>query len=162
MVVLNCKLSYIEACEYLFTLEVEQMKRWLLKTEPGEYSWQDLASEQTAEWDGVKGAEAQKNMRSMKAGDEIFIYHTGKEKAIVGTARVIKEAYPDPENPRLVLIDLEAGQALKKPVTLASIKAEADLADWALARQPRLSVVPVSQKQWDMIMSGRLNRQVNR
>lgn len=139
-------------------MEGEQMKRWLLKTEPGEYSWQDLAAEQTAEWDGVKGAEAQKNMRTMKVGDEVFIYHTGKEKAIVGTARVIREAYPDPENPRLVLIDLEAEQALQRPVTLASIKAEADLADWALVRQPRLSVLPVSQKQWDMIISGRFNQ----
>lgn len=132
------------------------MKRWLLKTEPGEYSWQDLATEQTAEWDGVKGAEAQKNMRAMKTGDEVFIYHTGKEKAIVGTARVIKEPYPDPDNPSLVLVDLEAGQALNKPVTLASIKAETDLADWALVRQPRLSVVPVSQIQWDMIMKRNL------
>lgn len=129
------------------------MKRWLLKTEPKEYSWQDLKKDNTAVWDGVKGAEALKNMRQIQEGDKVFIYHTGKEKAIIGTAKVLKGAYPDPEeeDPRLLVIELEAGEELKKPVPLAAIKADAIFADWALVRQPRLSVMPVSEKQWDMI-----------
>lgn len=129
------------------------MKRWLLKTEPKEYSWQDLKKDNTAVWDGVKGAEALKNMRQMQEGDKVFIYHTGKEKAIIGTAKVLKGAYPDPEeeDPRLLVIELEAGEELKKPVPLAAIKADVIFADWALVRQPRLSVMPVSEKQWDMI-----------
>lgn len=130
------------------------MKRWLLKTEPKEYSWQDLKKDNTAIWDGVKGAEALKNMRQMQEGDKVFIYHTGKEKAIIGTAKVLKGAYPDPEeeDPRLLVIELEAGVELKKPVPLAAIKTDAFFADWALVRQPRLSVMPVSEKQWDMII----------
>lgn len=130
------------------------MKRWLLKTEPKEYSWQDLKKDNTAVWDGVKGAEALKNMRQMQEGDKVFIYHTGKEKAIIGTAKVLKGAYPDPEeeDPRLLVIELEAGVELKKPVPLAAIKTDAFFADWALVRQPRLSVMPVSEKQWDMII----------
>ncbi len=129
------------------------MKRWLLKTEPKEYSWQDLKKDNTAVWDGVKGAEALKNMRQIQEGDKVFIYHTGKEKAIIGTAKVLKGAYPDPEeeDPRLLVIELEAGEELKKPVPLAAIKADAIFADWALVRQPRLSVMPVSESQWDMI-----------
>lgn len=130
------------------------MKRWLLKTEPKEYSWQDLKKDNTAIWDGVKGAEALKNMRQMQEGDKVFIYHTGKEKAIIGIAKVLKGAYPDPEeeDPRLLVIELEAGVELKKPVPLAAIKTDAFFADWALVRQPRLSVMPVSEKQWDMII----------
>lgn len=130
------------------------MKRWLLKTEPKEYSWQDLKKDNTAVWDGVKGAEALKNMRQMQEGDKVFIYHTGKEKAIIGIAKVLKGAYPDPEeeDPRLLVIELEAGVELKKPVPLAAIKTDAFFADWALVRQPRLSVMPVSEKQWDMII----------
>jgi predicted RNA-binding protein with PUA-like domain len=129
------------------------MNYWLLKTEPGEYSWQDLKNEGNDCWDGVKGSGALKHMRSMKLGDKAFIYHTGKEKAIVGTALVTREAYPDPNSndERLLVIDLEAGPALPKPVTLAEIKQSGNFTDWELVRQPRLSVMPVSKEQWDAI-----------
>lgn len=131
------------------------MSYWLLKTEPGEYSWQDLKNEGADSWDGVKGSGALKHMRSMKLGDRVFIYHTGKEKAIVGTASVTREAYPDPNSndKRLLVIDLEAGSALPKPVTLAEIKQSGNFADWELVRQPRLSVMPVSKEQWSAILN---------
>ncbi len=129
------------------------MNYWLLKTEPGDYSWQDLKNEGTDSWDGVKGSGALKHMRSMKLGDKVFIYHTGKEKAIVGTATVTREAYPDPNSndERLLVIDLEAGPALPKPVTLIEIKQSGNFTDWELVRQPRLSVMPVSKGQWNAI-----------
>jgi predicted RNA-binding protein with PUA-like domain len=129
------------------------MNYWLLKTEPDEYSWQDLKNEGNDSWDGVKGSGALKHMRFMKPGDKVFIYHTGKEKAIVGTATITREAYPDPDSDdgRLLVVDLEAGQALPKPVTLAEIKQSGNFTDWELVRQPRLSVMPVSKEQWDVI-----------
>jgi len=129
------------------------MNYWLLKTEPGEYSWQDLKNEGTDCWDGVKGSGALKHMRSMNPGDKAFIYHTGKERAIVGTATITREAYPDPNNndEHLLVVDLEAGPALPKPVNLAEIKQSGDFTDWALVRQPRLSVMPVSKEQWNAI-----------
>lgn len=131
------------------------MNRWLLKTEPGEYSWHDLKREGSDTWDGVKGAGALKYLRSIKKGDAVFIYHTGKEKAVVGTAKVIREAYPDPAgtDDRLLVIDLEAGETLPRPVTLAEIKQSGRFDGWELVRQPRLSVVPVSEEQWAAIIS---------
>ncbi len=130
------------------------MPRWLLKTEPGEYSFQDLKQEGEAVWDGVKGAGALKNMRDMQVGDEVFIYHTGKEKAIVGTGKVTRAAYPDPEkdDDRFLVVDIAAGEALPAPVTLAAIKASGFFPDWELVRQPRLSVVPVDGEVWEKIL----------
>lgn len=129
------------------------MNRWLLKTEPGEYSFQDLIAEGVTAWDGVKAPAALKNMRSVKKGDPVFIYHTGKEKAVVGTARAVSEAYPDPaqDDSRLLAIDIEAEKAFPKPVTLAKIKESNLFPEWELVRMPRLSVVPVTEKQWDLV-----------
>jgi len=131
------------------------MNRWLLKTEPDEYSFQDLIKDQQTTWDGVKAPGALKNMRSMKKGDQALIYHTGKEKAVVGTALVISDPYPDPEqeNENLLVIDIEAVEPLEIPVTLAEIKQSGLFSDWELVKQPRLSIAPVSDKYWDTIMS---------
>jgi predicted RNA-binding protein with PUA-like domain len=119
---------------------------WLLKTEPGAYSFDDLEREGRARWDGVTNPVALRNLRAMKRGDRVFVYHTGAEKAVVGTAEVVREAYPDPKakDERRVVVDVEPRGRLARPVTLAEIKAMAELAGSPLVRQGRLSVVPIT------------------
>jgi len=130
------------------------MNHWLLKTEPSTYAWADLVRAGRAVWDGVKNPAALGHLRGMHPGDQAFIYHTGAEKAVVGVARVLSAAYPDPKagDPRLVVVDLEAVRPLAAPVTLAAIKADRQFADFALVRIPRLSVMPVSPAQWAAIL----------
>lgn len=122
---------------------------WLVKTEPGEYSFARLVQEQRAVWDGVTNPAAQKNLRAMQAGEQVFVYHTGDEKAVVGVARVAAPARTDPKYPtgKLVVVDLEPVAALGRPVTLAAIKALPLFADSPLVRQGRLSVVPLTAAQ---------------
>jgi predicted RNA-binding protein with PUA-like domain len=126
------------------------MALWLLKTEPSDYSFADLEKAKRAVWDGVKNPVAIRNLRAMKAGDEVLVYHTGDEKAVVGLAEVVKEAYPDPKkrDARLFVVELAAGKPLPRPVTLAEIKAMPVFADSPLVRQGRLSVVPLTAAQW--------------
>jgi len=126
---------------------------WLLKTEPGEYAYEDLEREGRARWDGVRNPAAQRNMRAMKAGDRVLVYHTGDEKAVVGEAEVVREAYPDPKFPtgKLVVVDLVPRGRLARPVTLAEMKALAAFAESPLVRQGRLSVVPLTANQWSAI-----------
>ena len=126
---------------------------WLLKTEPKAYGYSDLEREGRAVWDGVTNPVALRNLRAMKAGDEVLVYHTGDEKAVVGTARVARTAYADPKrgDPRLVVVDIEARGRMKTPVTLAEIKALAAFAGSPLVRQGRLSVVPLTQAQWKAV-----------
>jgi predicted RNA-binding protein with PUA-like domain len=123
---------------------------WLLKTEPTEYSYDDLEREKRGRWDGVRNPVAQRNLRAMKAGDRVLVYHTGDEKAVVGTAEVVTEAYPDPKLPggTLVVVDVEARGRLGRKVTLAEIKAMAEFTESPLVRQGRLSVVPITAPQW--------------
>lgn len=126
---------------------------WLLKTEPGEYSFDDLEREGRGRWDGVTNPVALRNLRAMKKGDRVLVYHTGGERAVVGTAEVVREAYPDPKakDERLVVVEVEAHGRLARPVTLAEIKAMAELAESPLVRQGRLSVVPITAAQWNAI-----------
>ena len=126
---------------------------WLLKTEPGEYAYDDLEDEKRGRWDGVSNPAALRNLRAMKKGDRVLVYHTGDEKAVVGTAEVVREAYPDPNarNERLVVVDLEPRGRLARPVALAEIKAMAEFAESPLVRQGRLSVVPITATQWEAI-----------
>jgi len=126
---------------------------WLLKTEPSSYSYDDLEKEGRAVWDGVTNPVALKNLRAMKVGDQVFIYHTGDEKAVVGRAEVVGAAYPDPKakDPRLVVVDVKPAGRLKRPVTLAEIKAMPVFAESPLVRQGRLSVVPLTAAQWKAI-----------
>ena len=127
---------------------------WILKTEPSSYSFADLEREQRAVWDGVQNPVALRNMRGMRPGDPIMIYHTGDEKAVVGLAVVRSEAYPDPKkkDPRLLVIDIAAERPLPNPVSLATIKADKTFAALALVRQGRLSVVPVPPLQWARLL----------
>lgn len=128
---------------------------WILKTEPSTYSFDHLVKEKRGVWDGVANPVALKNMRAMASGDPVAIYHTGDEKAIIGLARVVRSAYPDPKlnNDKMVVVDLEAGKRLPKPVTLAAIKADPAFADLALVRQGRLSVVPVPAALWARLLA---------
>jgi predicted RNA-binding protein with PUA-like domain len=128
---------------------------WLLKTEPGDYAYDDLERDSRARWDGVRNPAAQRNLRAMKAGDRVLVYHTGDEKAVVGLAEVVREAYPDPKFPtgKLVVVDLEPRGRLARPVTLAAIKELAVFAESPLVRQGRLSVVPLSSAQWEAVLS---------
>ena len=126
---------------------------WILKTEPSTYAFADLTREGTAVWDGVTNPVALRNIRGMTPGDQVMIYHTGDEKAIVGLASVVSEPRPDPKNPKLVVVDLKAGAAVGKPVTLAAVKADPAFADLALVRQGRLSVVPVPPSIWTRLLA---------
>lgn len=121
---------------------------WILKTEPSTYSFDRLATERRAVWDGVTNALALKHIRSMAKGDHAFIYHTGDEKALVGLARIASDPYPDPNDPKLAVVDLEPGERLPRPVTLAAVKADPAFAELGLVRMSRLSVVPVPPDHW--------------
>jgi predicted RNA-binding protein with PUA-like domain len=129
------------------------MSSFLLKTEPSTYSWDDLVREKRTVWDGVANAQALIVLRSMKRGDEALIYHSNIGKEIVGIAKVVKQAYPDPQldDPKRVVVDIRAVRELDRPITLAEIKAVRGLADLALVRQSRLSCMPVSDKHRSLI-----------
>ena len=130
------------------------MTRWLFKTEPGAYSWQQLERDGRTVWDGVKNALALKHLRAVADGDEVLIYHTGDEKAAVGIAVATRGAYPDPKqnDARAVVVDLRPERALARSVTLAEMRKERKLADFELLRLPRLSVMPVSAAHWAAIL----------
>lgn len=125
------------------------MASWLLKTEPGEYSFADLRRDGVAEWDGVTNALAQRHLRSMAAGDACVIYHSGGERAAVGLAAVERSPYPDPTDPagKRVWVDLRAGDPLPRAVSLAELKAEPAFAESPLLRMSRLSVMPLTDEQ---------------
>jgi predicted RNA-binding protein with PUA-like domain len=126
---------------------------WLLKTEPSAYSYADLELERRAVWDGVKNPVALRNLRAMKRGERAIVYHTGDEKAAVGVAEIVREAYPDPKakDERLLVVELQAQRRLERPVTLAEIKASPLFKDSPLVRQGRLSVVPLTSAQWQAL-----------
>jgi predicted RNA-binding protein with PUA-like domain len=124
---------------------------WLVKEEPDNYSFAQFAADGKTVWSGVRNPVAQRNLRTMKKGDRVFFYHTGKEKAVVGIASVSATAYPDPKDAQLVVVELTAGKALKRPVTLKEVKADKRFADMPLVRIARLSVQPVTDEQWDAI-----------
>ncbi len=129
-------------------------ERWLLKTEPMTYSFEQLVQDGRATWDGVRNPTALNHLRAMSAGDELMIYHSGKAPAVVGLARVTRGAYPDPTagNPKLVVVDLAPVRALPQPVPLSVIKADSRLLTMELVRISRLSVMPVSKAHWDIIL----------
>lgn len=130
------------------------MGAWLFKTEPSTYSYDALVREGKAVWDGVSNPVALKNLRACKKGDRVIIYHTGDEKALIGLAEITREAYPDPKqkNEKLVVVEIKPGKKLKRPVTLAEVKARKEFADFALVRLPRLSVMPVTDAQYALLM----------
>ena len=129
------------------------MRYWLVKSEPGSWSWDDHVKVGVEPWNGVRNYQAANNMKTMKIGDKAFFYHSVKEKQIVGIVEVVKEYYPDPSDAsgRFGMVDFKALKPVPKPVTLANIKADERLHDLALIRQSRLSVVPVDKASWDII-----------
>ncbi len=129
------------------------MAYWLMKSEPGAWSWEDQVRDGVAEWDGVRNHQAANNMKAMKLGDQCFFYHSVSEKSVVGIVEVVRLYYPDPSDPkgRFGMVDVKALRPMGRPVSLAEIKAEPRLADLPLIRQSRLSVLPVSGEQWRLI-----------
>ena len=129
------------------------MADWLFKEEPTHFNFADLQREGRTVWDGVSNSLARKNLRQMRKGDRAFFYHTGKEKAIVGEMRVVGDPRMDPnaDDPKEVLVEVEAVRLLPHPVSLARIKNDPLLAGWDLVRLPRLSVLPVTEEQWRRI-----------
>lgn len=129
------------------------MNYWLVKTEPGTYSWEDLVKDKKTTWDGVRNFQARNNLKAMKKGDLAFLYHSNEGKEIVGTVKIVKEAYPDPKDKEWIVVDLGIGEKLKNSVTLAQVKATKKLADMVLVRVSRLSVQPVKPEEFDLILA---------
>jgi len=131
------------------------MAHWLAKSEPSTYSWQRFVQEKRARWDGVRNAQARNNLAAMKKGDEVLFYHSGDDRAVVGIASVVKAAYPDPttDDARWLCVDLVPVRALAAPVTLAKIKGHPSLAEIALVRQSRLSVMPLAAAEFRAIVA---------
>jgi len=129
------------------------MAYWLVKSEPASYSWEKLVQEKRTHWNGVRNYQAAANLKGMKLGDRVFFYHSVEGLAIVGIAEVVKTYYPDPSDKtgRFGMVDLKAVEPLKRPVTLAEIKAEPKLAELGLVRQSRLSVMPVDTAAWKLL-----------
>lgn len=130
------------------------MAYWLIKSEPFKYSWDQFVKDKQTFWDGVRNYAARNNLRSMKKGDLAFFYHSNEGLEIVGIARVVKEAYQDPttEDTAWLSVDFKPHKKLKKPVSLAQIKAEEKLTNMALIRLGRLSVQPVTDEEWQIVM----------
>ncbi len=128
---------------------------WIVKTEPSSYSYEQLERDGKAVWDGVSNAQALIHLRAMRKGDRVLIYHSGADKAVIGTARVTRGAYPDPNesDPKLVVVDLAPDTRLAQPVTLAAIKASGEFAALGLVRQGRLSVMPVGAAHWKRLLA---------
>lgn len=127
------------------------MAHWLMKSEPGSYSWDQLVRDRATEWDGVRNPAARLHLKAMKKGDEAFFYHSGDERQIVGIMRVTREAQPDPRDSNWVSVAVEPIKAFG-PVTLKAIKAEPKLAKMELIRLSRLSVSPVREEEWQVIL----------
>lgn len=130
------------------------MAYWLVKSEPFKYSWQQFVKDKTTYWDGVRNYAARNFLRDMKKGDEVFFYHSNEGLEIVGIAKVVKEAYPDPttDEEAWVVVDLKPVRKLKKGVKLKQIKGEDRLANMALIKLSRLSVSPVTEGEWETVL----------
>jgi predicted RNA-binding protein with PUA-like domain len=131
------------------------LMNWLFKEEPTHYSYDNLVKDKRTVWSGVKNPLAQKHLRSVKKGDRIFYYHTGDEKSVVGIAKALDDAYPDPKDKtgKQSVVDVAPVKKLAQPVTLASIKADAAFKSFPLVRISRLSVMPVTDDEWDAIVA---------
>ena len=131
------------------------MAYWLVKSEPFKYSWDQFVADKKTFWDGVRNYAARNNLKAMKKGEEVFFYHSNEGLEIVGIAKVVKEYYQDPttDEEAWVVVDLAPVRKLKKPVTLAQIKANKALANMAILKLGRLSVTPVTAEEWEEILS---------
>jgi predicted RNA-binding protein with PUA-like domain len=131
------------------------MAHWLVKSEPSTWSWEDQVKAGTTNWSGVRNHQAAKNMKAMKKGDQVFFYHSGEGREIIGIIEIVKEYYPDPtdETGTFGMVDVKAVKKLPQPVTLKQIKKTKALQNMALVRQSRLSVMPVTEAEWKVIIS---------
>lgn len=127
------------------------MAHWLMKSEPGSYSWDEFVRDGATEWDGVRNPAARLHLKAMKAGDRAFFYHSGQDRAVVGIMRIAREAAPDPKDGDWVSVAVEPVRPLG-PVTLKAIKADSRLAGMELIRQSRLSVAPVRDEEWAAVL----------
>ncbi|SDF50710.1 Predicted RNA-binding protein, contains PUA-like domain [Limimonas halophila] len=129
------------------------MAYWLMKSEPGTWSWDDQVRDSVAEWDGVRNNQASNNLKAMRVGDRAFFYHSVNQKKVVGIVEVVREYYPDPTDPagRFGMVDVKAIKPMNRPVSLKEMKADPRLQDLPLIRQPRLSVMPISEDAWRVI-----------
>jgi len=136
------------------------MNFWLLKSEPGTWSWDDQSKVKKEMWDGVRNYQARNNLMKMKKGDLCFFYHSVNEKSIVGIVEIVKESYPDPTDKigRFVVVDVKAIKKLKNPVTLGKIKQNKKLQNIALVKQSRLSVMPLKKNEWDILIKMSLSK----
>lgn len=131
------------------------MKYWLIKQEPSSYSWDDFVADKKTAWTGVRNFQARNNLKAMKKGDRAFYYHSGEGKEVVGIAEIVKEAYPDPTATEgdWICVDVAAVKPLKRAVSLAEIKTEKSLKEMVLVKNSRLSVQPVSEAEFEKIIS---------
>jgi predicted RNA-binding protein with PUA-like domain len=129
-----------------------RVAKWLMKSEPGTYSWDDLVRDGGTDWDGVRNNAARLHLRAMKPGDQALFYHSGEERAVVGIMEIAGAGEPDGEDGSWVKVPVKPVKSLAKPVTLAAIKAEPKLAKIELVRQSRLSVSPVRDEEWTLVM----------
>ena len=127
------------------------MPHWLMKSEPNVYGWDNLKADGVAPWTDVRNYQARNNMKAMKKGEQVFFYHSNIGREVVGVMEVVNEHYTDPADPRFVLVDMKCKKLFKTPVTLADIKADPRLQNIALIRQSRLSVMPITDEEWEII-----------
>ena len=130
------------------------MKYWIIKTDPDTYSWTDLIKDKSTIWDGVRNYQARNNLREMKTGDKLLFYHSGEDKEVYGTAKVIQESFQDPttDDKNWLAVKIEIVKALKNPVSLKVIKSEKKLQEMALIKNSRLSVLPLTKEEFDIII----------
>lgn len=131
------------------------MKYWLVKQEPEKYSFDDLVRDEKTIWDGVRNYQARNNLREMKTGDKVLFYHSVSEKSVVGLAEVERENFPDPSDEKWLVVEIKASEKFANPVTLEQIKAEKTLENIALIKQSRLSVMPLTKKEFEKILKMR-------
>lgn len=128
------------------------MNYWLMKTEPGTFSWDDLVRDKKAVWDGVRNFQARNNLKAMKKGDFAFIYHSMEDKAVIGIAEITREHFPDPKDKDWAAVEIKPIKKLKNPVNLGTIKQEKQLANMVLVNNSRLSVQPVRKEEFDLVI----------
>ena len=128
------------------------MAYWVFLADPEDFGWNELEEQGTAVWDGIKNARAQNNLRKTEAGDQVLIYHTAPDKAIVGIAKVTGEARPDPKAEERVVVDVKAVKKLKRALPLAELKADDVLSGMSFVKMPRVAVWPVTDEQWERVM----------
>jgi predicted RNA-binding protein with PUA-like domain len=140
----SCPINYRE----------HDVNHWLLLADPKSYGFEDLVKDKKTVWDGISGSLAQKHMRSFKAGDKVLIYHTAPDKAVVGTARIVSDPYPDPKDheQKMVVVDVERGAGFKQPVPLASMRENHKLSAMTFLKIQRIAVSPISKAEWDEIV----------